>query len=587
MKDGIHILGRGHTHDKARFAIEKREFSCGLACTGNQVGRSRVQTGREEKGILEDLFDEGSEKRAKKAFKVSVYIVILYLGISLGFAVVAPIVAATPTNVVTAGPPVSRPTTASCNVTLLDNQTFAPGVNQPFLGSYAPPLGCQSPWAMIVLDWNGMVPTGQYDRVGGIWIGRSEIFRFTTPETGGQEWHVEKDVSEYAALFARNQTATIIISVPTGKMIASASLTFYVTSLLYPAAPHPDDVISVADSGTTPWFRIGRDAVASQNISLPVNMVRVYLELYATAHLCEETWFSHNLVPNSGCSGPSLKESFREIQVSIDGKLAGVIWPFPYIYTGGLGTDLWESIPPVNALNIPPYLINLTPFIGILGDGKTHDLTIQVINNSGYWLVDGNLLLSLDASDRTTGKLVAYSIAPSASIEVSPLLPIETSANRSITIAGYVNTSIGQVVTKLQQDMKFSDNLVPNILELSLDLSANAVVTTTTTIAAPNGTSLRTGVDSYAVTIREGLPAKSGPVRLLTTYTVDQVSAHTSETNTGAAEVLQTSVDVIHAEHAGLTSEHYVSNESGCFNHYLAALQGSIMSDVYSNVCPM
>jgi hypothetical protein len=212
-----------------------------------------------------------------------------------------------------------------------------------------------------------------------------------------------------------------------------------------------------------------------------------------------------------------------------------------------------------------------------------------VINNSGYWLVDGNLLLSLDASDRTTGKLVAYSIAPSASMEVSPLLPIETSANRSITVAGYVNTSIGQVVTKLQENMQFSDNLVPNILDLSLDLSANAVVTTTTTTAAPDGTSLRTAVDSYAVTItiREGLPAKSGPVRLLTTYAVDQVSAHTSETNTGTAELLQTSVDIIHAEHAGLTNEHYISNESGCFNHYLAALQGSIKSDVYSNVCQL
>jgi hypothetical protein len=439
---------------------------------------------------------------------------------------------------------------------------------------------------MIVLDWNGSVPIGQYDHVGGIWLGQSEIFRFTTPETGGQEWHVEKDVSEYAPLLARNQTLTIIISAPSGKMFASASLTFYLTSPAYPAISHPSIIIGVADSGTLPWFRVERDAFASRTISIPINIVEVHLELYATAHACDETWFSNNLVPNTGCGGSNSKESFREVQILIDGKLAGVVWPFPFIYTGGLGSDLWESIPPVNALNVPPYLINLTPFIGILGNGKIHGLTIQVINNHGYWLVDGNLLLSLDASNRTTGKLVGYSIAPSATLEVAKLWPFESSANRSITISGYLNTSTGQVVTKVQQNMLFSDNLLPDILDLSIDLTANAVVTTTTTIIAPNGTTVQTKVDSYAVTIREGLPAKSGPVRILTTYTVDQVSVHIFETDTGTSNLLQTySVDVIHAEHAGLTSEHYLSNQSACLNHYIAALLGSITSDVYSTVC--
>jgi hypothetical protein len=347
-------------------------------------------------------------------------------------------------------------------------------------------------------------------------------------------------------------------------------------------------IVGVANSGTIPWFRIEREAVASRAISLPVNIVEAYLEIYATAHSCDETWFSSNLVPNTGCSGSSSKESFREIQVLIDGRLVGVIWPFPFIYTGGLGTDLWESIPPINALNIPPYLIDLTPVVEVLGDGMAHGLTIQVIGNHGYWLLDGNLLLSLDNSHRTTGKLVGYSIAPSAGLEVAPLWPFETSAKRSITISGYTNTSTGQVVTKVQQDMHFSDNLVPDFLDLSVDLRANAIVTTTTTIITPNGTTVRTTVDSYAVTIREGFPAKSGPVRILTTYTVDQVSAHTSQTDTGTGNLLQTyTVDMIHAEHAGLTSEHYISYQNFCINHYIAAQLGSITSDVYSSICPI
>jgi len=440
---------------------------------------------------------------------------------------------------------------------------------------------------MIVLDWNGSVPISQYDHVGGVWLGPSEIFRFTTPETGGQRWHVEKDVSEYAALLARNQTFKILISAPSGKMFASASLTFYLTNPAYPVISHPTIIIGVANSGAIPWFGIGRDALASQNISLPINIEKAYLELYATAHSCDETWFSSNLVPNTGCSGSNSRESFREIQIFIDGTLVGVVWPFPFIYMGGLGSALWESIPPVNVLNIPPYLIDLTPFIGILGDGKAHGLAIQVAHNHGYWLVDGNLLLSLDSSNRTTGKLVTHSIAPSATLEVAPLWPFETSADRKINISGYVNTSTGQITTEVQQNMFFNDNLVPDILDLSADLTANAVVTTTTTIIAPNGTTVRTTIDSYAVTIREGLPAKSGSLRILTTYTADQDSAHMSQTDTGNGNSLQTyTVDLIHAEHAGLTSEHYISYQNFCNDHYIAALLGSITSDVYTNACP-
>ena len=537
--------------------------------------------------MLGYLFDESYEKRAKGTFKAAVYIVLLYLGISLGFATLAPIVASTPPSVITAEPPVSRPQTASCKVTLVENQTFAPGVNQPFLGDYTPPRNCSPPWAMIILDWNGSVPVGQYDRVGGIWIGRSEVFRFTTPENGGQEWHSEKDVSEYAALLGRNQTVTIIISVPVGRMIGSASLAFYVTSLSFPAAPHPDDVVSVGNSGTIPWFRVDRVAVVSQNISLPVNMVQVYLELYATPHLCEETWFSHNLVPNNGCNGLSSQESFREIQVSVDGMLVGVIWPFPFIYMGGLNGDLWELIPPVSALDVPPYRVNLTPFIGILGDGNTHTLVVQVVNNQGYWLVDANLMVSLDASNRTQGKLVMNNMTPSASLDVSPILPIQTSAKRSITISGYVNTSIGQIRSEVQQNLLFTDNLTPDILDLSVEVIASAIRETTTTTVAPNGTSVRSTSDSYTVSIREGLPVESGPIRFLTTYIVDQVSAHTTIGDVGTdRELTATNVDIIHAEHEGLTSEHFISNERGCFNHYLAALQGSIISDGYSPICP-
>src|SRR2546428_3307438 len=135
--------------------------------------------GHEDQSIFEYLYDEDYQLGAKKTLKVATYIVLLFPLISIGYDLAVPLFAPTPPVVLTAEPPIRRPSTPSCRLILLENATFASGVNQPFLGNYTPPTMCQPPWAMIVLDWNGSVPISQYDHVGGVWLGKSEIFRFT------------------------------------------------------------------------------------------------------------------------------------------------------------------------------------------------------------------------------------------------------------------------------------------------------------------------------------------------------------------------------------------------------------------------
>lgn len=176
---------------------------------------------------------------------------------------------------------------------------------------------------------------------------------------------------------------------------------------------------------------------------------------------------------------------------------------------------------------------------------------------------------------------------PSASVQVSPLLQIETTAIRSVTISGYVNTSIGQITTAVHQDMRFSDDLVPDILDLSIELIANSVVTTTITTVSPNGTSVEVKVDSYSVALKEGLPSMRGPLRLMTTFIVDQLFVHASTIVDAQGHLSLSSVkDGIHAENGGLTSERYVSDQGGlCWNHYLAVLQGFTVSDEVTTVC--
>src|SRR5580692_1869442 len=106
---------------------------------------------------------------------------------------------------VVAGPPVSRPKTASCKVTLIQNYQFENFT--PAMGPYAPPAACPGPWSKVVLDWTVSVSGVQFDRLGAIWLGGTEIFHFTTSEPPGPQitWHVAKDVTEYANTF---QTAS-------------------------------------------------------------------------------------------------------------------------------------------------------------------------------------------------------------------------------------------------------------------------------------------------------------------------------------------------------------------------------------------
>lgn len=96
---------------------------------------------------------------------------------------------------------------------------------------------------------------------------------------------------------------------------------------------------------------------------------------------------------------------FREVQVFIDGLLAGVVWPFPIIFTGGVVPGLWRPIVGIDAFDLREDEIDITPWLPLLCDGNAHNFTIRVsgLNDSGngtatlsettdsYWLVTGKV----------------------------------------------------------------------------------------------------------------------------------------------------------------------------------------------------
>lgn len=106
--------------------------------------------------------------------------------------------------------------------------------------------------------------------------------------------------------------------------------------------------------------------------------------------------------------------TYREIILSIDGLVAGILYPFPVIYTGGINPLLWRPMTGIQSFNIPPYSFDLSPFMASLNDGREHVFDITVFDNNvaGSWFIDPVLCLKYDSDDIPskvlTGALTAH-----------------------------------------------------------------------------------------------------------------------------------------------------------------------------------
>jgi hypothetical protein len=124
---------------------------------------------------------------------------------------------------------------------------------------------------------------------------------------------------------------------------------------------------------------------------------------------------------------------FREVQLFIDGTLAGVAWPFPVIFTGGIVPTLWRPIVGIDAFDLKEDEIDITPWLPILCDGQSHNFTIGVsgLNDDGTgnaalsgrvgsdWLVTGKIFVWLDQAGHVTTGNAPLQVAPQPAFHVS------------------------------------------------------------------------------------------------------------------------------------------------------------------------
>ena len=360
---------------------------------------------------------------------------------------------------------------------------FSPGyqfahfsdTNQTF--QFSPPANCAGPWKKVVLEADFSENGGvQFDRTTTMYLGNVNLYFGTTPEplaTLTNTWHVERDVTDYAALFTLPQQGTMVLQNCTtdcpppyntrlnGIFTVNADLEFY------PADGHdrdsrnktPDAVLPLVQSNGSggvnlPAFLFSPTDQFSTTFTLPTNIERIYLDVVSQSQSTDEQWYG--CFPNDlssinevyGCGNTD----FRETEVTIDGKLAGIAPVSPWVYTGFL-PDQWKPMPGAQTLDFVPYRVNLTPFAGMLNDGNPHTVSLSVFNDDSYFSVTASLLLFLDhGSAQVTGAVTKNTLTSPSPVVTENLQGTSTvtgtigvTSNRHFTIAGFVNTSHGKI----------------------------------------------------------------------------------------------------------------------------------------------
>lgn len=410
-------------------------------------------------------------------------------------------------NTVTADPLVPRPDEKPCIVPLFTDFQFVNFNIQTY--QFNPPDGCPGPWEKVVFTADFNVTAGrQFDRTAIVDMGYVNLYFGTTPEprhTLSPSWHVERDVTDYSALFEAAQSGHVILgnivnSTFTGVISGSAALEFYRKhgNARDDSPTRPADMVlplkqpSGSGFNEPAFLNTSADQLAT-TFTLPRNVERAYLDVITQSQIGDEFWYS--CVPNDVAAELQScgNTAFREGEVSIDGQPAGVAPVYPWIYTGGVDPFFWEPIPGVQTLNFVPYRVNLTPFAGLLSDGNPHTIALSVFNANGFFSATATLLIYQDRhSELVTGGVTANTIGSGPNPSINENVQTDASGNisgsvtttssREFRVAGFVNTSQGRVDTVVRQTVNFNNvqNFVINATTYTQDITEGTDVESST-----------------------------------------------------------------------------------------------------------
>lgn len=332
---------------------------------------------------------------------------------------------------------------------------------KPHRFGFAPPQKCAGAWGKVVLEADFSVPAGrQFDRTVALWLGGVNLYFGTTMEPEpdvAQHWHVERDLTDYSALFRKARAGQIILN---NWISPTTNQPIYVTArlLFYPregerAAPTvADRVYALSSDAAGEQQALGsQDDVLSRRFTFPRNVERAYLDVIAQSQAHDERWYTcvdkqyleevreFSLEAFEACDG----SSYRGVEVLVDGKPAGLAPVYPWIFAGGIAPHLWLPTPGIQTVNFIPFRVDLTPFAGLLDNGQPHTVGVRVLGADHFFNVAANLLVYQDhQSARLRGKLLldTLSAVQPAGLTVKQTLH----ANQAGRTVGTIRTDVAQ-----------------------------------------------------------------------------------------------------------------------------------------------
>jgi hypothetical protein len=469
------------------------------------------------------------------------------------------------------------PSTPSCTTTIVSGFRFhntAYGADAPFTGDYVPT--CVGPWSKVVLTMSAAVKTGtQFDRTGDVLIGGAELLHLTTAEgeAGETDWSIQRDVTEYASLLSTSEPTYFIIGnqtdgTYTGDFYGTLSLTFYAGT-----AQVPDRVIGLNPGVDRGLPTRSGDQPLTSAVTVPVNATSLTAEVFASGHGAEEEdWWN---APFACVSGGI---PYREVGISVDGRLAGMAPVFPTIYSGGYGPDFWRPIPSPRAFNLRPYTFDLTPWVGQLTDGEPHSVSIATIGQGGcdgYWFLGGNLLVTTNQANhgRTTGAVTRY---------VGAALPISTTLGQQGNTASDRTTSSHHLSATGTVRPAGSRATVVTVVQDMTNTATDAALDVASDWTWDSSTTRGGVVTSSQHSTYELL--RTGPTWSITDdqdTTVGSFSSTLRDTMTTAGPV----IGITGVVGGSRESWRYSTSDGYCLDHELAALVQNTVLDTVGNSC--
>ncbi|KAG9237148.1 peptide N-acetyl-beta-D-glucosaminyl asparaginase amidase A-domain-containing protein [Amylocarpus encephaloides] len=372
---------------------------------------------------------------------------------------------------------------ASCKQTIVQHE-FAASYGTPYIGSYSPPKDCK--FTTTIFNMSVTSYGINFDRLALLYFGDIELWRMTTamPVRTGIFYKYEKDLTIFDSLLRSEEKIIMTLdniynSVFTGSYnVTITALYFDDQETLTPA----DNILPISSQSSSKnqssAFSLPGDN-ATTSLTLPRNVERAVVSILASGNGAEEFWFRNVINENKGFFNNDILygySPFREVQLIIDGSLAGVSWPFPIVFTGGISPGLWVPIVGIDTYDLPSFEIDISPWLGTLCDGNSHSFELKVVGYDSQttlgtvnsnWVVSASVFIWSDHGGNQTHGSSIESQTPAPAFEVMPNVTSMNTTNsnlfskltayRFLSHSATITTSSGIRKLTWRQDLSYTN----------------------------------------------------------------------------------------------------------------------------------